>query len=980
MDVRQSRLIEDMAGIFRGEILCDPLARSLYASDGSLHQITPLGIARPLDRDDVLTLVRYAAENHIPLVPRGAGTSVAGESLGAGIVVDFSRHMHAIEEIGPQTVRVQPGVVLSRLNHRLRESRRYFPPDPSNGETTTIGSMLALDAAGSHSIRIGSTRDHVTSIDVVTARGFHFEAANEPVHPLPADSSVLVDNATFKRTLVHRLASLLESNADLIRTKQPERQIRNRAGYMLRGVLSNSHLSLPRMLVGSEGTLGLFTSATLKTSALPANRSVLLIAFESVESAINAVQLITRHQPSGCDLVDRRLLTLARDLDPRFTLLIPAAAEAALIIEQTGFSQPEVSQRVRDLTLDLKSLPDAGRILFEANTPDEIDFVWSLPARVISLLNRARGDSSPVPIVEDIAVPPESLLDFISRARRIWQNREITVSLYAHAAVGQVHMRPFLRAPLKGSDLEELAHDLYQEALAVGGTISGEHGLGLSRTAFLPMQYGELCRVFQQVKMLFDPDHLLNPGKVLSLDPHLTIHHLRPQTVIPTPLVDLQLKWSPSEFGSSAMACHGCGACKTQETTSRMCPFFRSDPSEERSPRAKANAIRAIVDGRLPQHELASNDMQKLSRLCFNCKQCQIECPTGINIPHLMLEAKSQYVAANGPKMADWFLSRVHAWSDLICRFSWLVNPLLNVRSVRWTMEKLIGISRHRKLPSFARRTFLKSAPKEWMLPPVSLRDPVPVIYFVDHFANNHDTELAFAFSRILEHHGLTLHVPPSQVRSGMALISTGDLDGARQLASHNVRILAEFAREGCPIVCTEPAAAVCLKFEYPRLLDHPDVQLVANHVIEAGEFLTGLHAKGLLKTEFVPLPLRGVYHTPCHLKALGRETPLMELCKLIPQLQISPVEHGCSGLAGTYGLTAQNFDESLRIGQKLMEQMRSELFEFGMTECSSCKFQMEQQSATPTLHPLKLLALAYGLLPEIRRKLKPNSRKLLTS
>ena len=979
---RQSRLIEDLAGIFRGEILCDSLSKALYASDGSLHQITPFGVACPRDREDVVTLMRYAAENRLPIVPRGAGTSVGGEALGSGIVVDFARHMNTVEEIGTQTIRVQPGIVHRRLNHLLRESGRYFPPDPSNSATTTIGSMLALDAAGSHSIRVGSTRDHVASLEVVMANGQMFEAANESHESLAmtAAESPLDDSVSLKRMLLSRLVPLLKSNEKLIDEKQPARQFRNRAGYMLRGVLAESQVSFPRLLIGSEGTLGVFTAATLRTSALPAFRCALLILFESVESAIHAVQTIALQHPSACDLLDRRLLTLARDVEPRFANLIPAAAEAALIVELTGFSHAEISLQVHDLMKRLKDLPDAGRSLFEATTFDEIEFLWSLTSHVVPILNRVRGEMSPVPIVEDIAVPPEALLDFVTRARRVLQKHEVTASLYAHAAAGQVHMRPFLPMPLDARRMENLARDLYHAALSVGGSISGEHGLGLSRTAFLRSQYGELYRVFQEVKEIFDPHNLLNPGKVLSDDPHLTINHLRPRPESPSPLVELQLKWSPSEFQATAMSCHGCGDCRSQEPETRMCPFFHVETSEQRSPRAKANAIRAIIDGRLPAHELASSDMQRLSKLCFNCKQCQLECPSKVDVPHLMLEAKAQYVAANGPRMADWFLSRVHAWDDTLCRLSRLINPLLNTASFRWMLERVVGVSRRRKLPPLTRRTFLKSAPHEWLSPPVSLRDPHPVIYFVDHFANSHDTELAFAFGRIIEHHGRKLHVPPSQKRSGMAFISTGDLESARLLAETNIRVLAEFAREGCPIVCTEPSAVVCLKYEYPRLIDHPDVKLVADHVIEAGEFLSQWHQQQLLRTDFSPLPFKTTYHTPCHLRALGRTAPLVELCRLIPQFQASTVDHGCSGLAGTFGLTREHFDESLAIGHKLMEQMRSDQIDFGLTECSSCKLQMEQQSTTPTLHPLKVLALAYNLMPDIHRRLKPNFKKLVTS
>lgn len=971
-----------MAGIFRGEIHCDLLSRSLYASDGSLHQITPFGVACPRDREDVQTLVRYAAEESIPLVARGAGSSVGGESLGNGIIVDFSRHMNGIEEVATQTVRVQAGVVHSRLNRLLKDSGRYFPPDPSNTNTTTIGSMLALDSAGSHSIRIGSTRDHVVSIEVVTAEGLCFEATNESLESLAIAAAELQldDTIALKRNLASRLANLLASNAKLIETKQPLRQFRNRAGYMLRGVLTPSHLAFPRLLVGSEGTLGLFTSATLRTLPLPAHRCAMLILFESVESAVQAVQTISLLKPSACDLLDRRLLTLARDVDSRFASLIPATAEAALIVEQTGASQAEITLQAHELMLRLKDMSDAGRSVFEATTFDEIEFLWSLPHRVVPLLNRARGETSPVPIVEDIAVPPDALPEFVARARRILQKHEVTASLYAHAAAGQLHMRPFLPMPLDAHRMEDLARDLYHASLSVGGSISGEHGLGISRTAFLRSQYGELYRVFQHIKSIFDPNNLLNPGKVLSDDPHLTINHLRPLPVDPSPLVELQLNWSPGEFGATAVHCHGCGACRTREPDSRMCPFFHVDPAEQRAPRAKANAVRAIIDGRLAAHEMASSEMNRLAKLCFNCKQCQLECPSTVNIPHLVLEAKAQYVLANGPKMSEWFLSRVHAWGDLLCRFSWLINPLLNTDGVRWLLERLFGVARHRKLPPFARKTFLNSAPRDWTAPPVSLRDPHPVIYFVDHFANCHDPELAYAFGRIVEHHGLKIHVPPTQVRSGMAHISTGDLEPARQLAEKNVKLLAEFAREGCPIVCTEPAAAVCLKFEYPKITKHPDVQTVAGQVIEAGDFFQRLHLQKQFRTDFAPIPQKAIYHTPCHLRSLGHSTPLIELCRLIPQLETTSEELGCSGLAGTFGLASEFFEESLAIGGRLIERMQSSEIQFGLTECSSCKLQMEQKTSTPTLHPLKMLALAYGLMPEIRRKLKLNHRRRLTS
>ncbi len=982
MDVRQTRLVEDLAGLFRGELACDPISTSLYATDGSLHQMTPLAIACPRDRDDLITLVNYAAEQHLPLIARGAGTSVGGESLGQGIVVDFSRHMNAIEQISEQTVRVQPGVVHSVLNRALSRSGRCFAPDPSNSTTTTIGSMIALDAAGSHSLRIGSTRDHVVNMDVVLANGTSFLAENEALDSLTAADSLTNGGAT-KHEIIRKLVELLTEHETLIKEKQPADLPRNRAGYFLRGVLSATELNLPRMLVGSEGTLAMFTSATLKTVASPAHRGAMLISFATLEGAVRAVSNITLDRPSACDLLDRRLLTLARETDSRFERLLPASAEAALLVEHVGFSENEVAGKLTSLARRLGDLKDSGATAFVARTLQELDFLWSLPHRVVPLLNGVRAkSSSPLPLVEDISVPPEALEEFIARMRRILQRHEVTASLYSHAAVGQLHIRPFLPLPTShdASRLEALARDLYHAALSLGGSISGEHGLGLSRTAFLRSQYGELYRVFQEVKDLFDPQNLLNPGKVLTDDPHLTVRYLRPVVTTQPQLYELQLLWAPSEMSDAATACHGCGACRTQEPEQRMCPFFRSHPTEENSPRAKANAVRAVFDERIPTHALASTEMRNLAGRCFNCKQCEIDCPNHVDVSHLMIEAKAQHLATNGPLTSEWFLSRVHSWGDFLCRISWLVNPLLNNASARWVLERTLGVAAERRLPPFARRPFLKIARREWTAPPANIRNGQPVVYFVDHFANYHDTELATAFARILEHNGQKVHVPPRQLPSGMGMISMGDLDTARPIAENNVRILADFAREGSPIVVTEPAAAVCLKYEYPKLVPHPDAQVVADRVIEAGEFLSGLRRQGNLRTDFCELPLVATYHTPCHLKSLGTSTPLLDLCNLIPRFSGRNEESGCSGFAGTFGLTRENFQESLVIGKTLIEQMRRDDHQLGLTECSSCRMQMEQRTPTPTLHPLKILALAWGLMPEIHRRLRPNTRKRLTS
>ncbi|MBQ18950.1 MAG: oxidase [Planctomycetaceae bacterium] len=976
MDEQRQRMTEDLGSVLQGELLVDPLSTMLYASDASLYQVEPLAVACPKTLDDVISIVRYANETGVGVFPRGAGSGVAGGCLGRGIVVDFSRHLHRVLSVDSQTVTVEAGVVRDQLNRQLRPLGRYFPPDPSNGPITTIGGMLAVDAAGSRSVRIGSTRDHVAKLEMVLADGTIIEAGSEPLIGRTADPG------DPHQRLCDGLARILRENNELIQERQPLLP-RNCSGYHLRGILSKDRLELARMLVGSEGTLGLFTSATLHTSPLPSHRGIVLLLFGSLEEATRCVQAITPLQPSACDLMDRRVLSLGREADPRFAAMIPAGSEAALIVEQTGNSRREIQNRIARVVSAARATAQSTHVAHEAFDFDDVEFLWSLPQRVVPLLTRLKGTTRPLPFVEDIAVPPENLHDFLLATQRVFQDHEVTASLYAHAAAGQLHLRPFLPQPSDetGPKIEELAHDLYEVVFQQGGTISGEHGDGLARTAFVPSQYGPLYRVFQFIKDLFDPQRRLNPGKILGDDPHLTRRNFRPlptiTTATPPELVSLKFSWAPEELVEVAGDCNGCGVCRTQSRVQRMCPFFRINPSEHASPRAKANAIRAL-HGPLAATALETEQLHQLASLCFNCKQCQLECPGHVNVPHLMIEAKAARVDADGLGRFDWTASRVHSLSAFGSIMPRAANWLLTQPSARWFLEKLLGIHRERKLPLLARRSFLRSLKRRWTIRPRPGSNPRPVVYFVDHFANHHDPELAMSLVRVLEHNKIPVHVPRDQQPSGMNLVSAGDLSEARELAAWNLRELGELAREGHRIICTEPSAAVCLKQEYPELLDHPDAAAVAEQVVEAGTFLAERHEAGELSLDFQPLELTVGYHTPCHLKTLDDSSSFQDLLSLIPGLQVSTIEEGCSGMAGAYGIMQENYATSMEIGRPLMSRMQRGDLNIGTTECSSCRIQMQQGTTIQTLHPLKLLALSYGLAPEIRQRLSAPGQKLV--
>jgi FAD/FMN-containing dehydrogenase/Fe-S oxidoreductase len=993
MDQQRARIQEDLRGLLAGQVRCDDVFLQLYSSDASIYQIRPLGVVMPRNTADVSAAVRYAKENNLPIHARGAGTGLAGESLGPGLVIDFSRHLRRVIQCDGESVRVQPGVVHERLNAHLARFGRHFGPDPAMSGVTTMGSVLALDASGSHWLRYGSARRHVQSLQVVLDDGQVMEVGQESLALLqPADTggTGAIDR---RHDLVGRLAELLSREAATIQRHQPKSLV-NRCGYHLDGVLTSTHLDLARMIVGSEGTLALITEATLATQPLPRHRGLAVLLFDRLDSALRAVQEIVPMGPSACDLMDRRHLSLAREADSRYDPLIPPATEALLLVEYDGDDPAEVRSRVQlvsDRIRRRRRLAFDSRQVFEAA---ELELYWLLARKVVSTLHRVKGNTRPLPLVEDMAVPPAALPSFMVEMQNILKRHQVTASLFGHVGHGQLHLRPFvdLADTAEVHKMQELAGELYQAVFAVGGTISGEHAAGLSRTQFLAQQYGELYDVFREVKRIFDPQNVFNPGKVIGDDPQLMLKNLRPSGEPPQvepsdngeaerrrSVVELQLAWSPSEMAEMARSCNGCGNCRVQSADARMCPVFRFAPAEEASPRAKANLMRGILSGEIEASTLASDEFKAVADLCVNCHQCRLECPSNVDIPKLMLEAKAEYVASNGLRFGDWLLTHL----DLVGSVGNLVSPLVNWaianRWMRWLIEKLFGIAQGRKLPRFAPRSFIRRAGRRRLTRPTR-RSGRKVLFFVDVYANYHDTQLAEALVAVMEHNGVAVYVHPGQWSSGMSMLTLGAVDRVRTVAEHNIALLAEAVRQGYHIVTIEPAAALCLTREYLSLVNDDDAQLVAQNTSEACTYLWKLHTAGALQLDFKPINATLGYHLPCHLRALEVGTPGMNLLKLIPGLSLQRMERGCSGMAGTFGLKQANYRASLRAGWELISSIRDGNVQAGTTECSSCKMQMEQGSSKPTIHPLKLLALAYGLLPESQSPLNLQSEELIVT
>ena len=1014
MEEQRRRLVEDLGDAIEGDIRVDRSMTAVYSTDASLYEMEPVAVAFPKNSHDVEVLAAYSADNGIPIIARGAGSGLAGGAIGHGIVVDFSRYMNGILQMEGDCVRVQPGVVRDQLNRFLRPYGRYFAPDPSNSRITTIGGMLGVDAAGSHAVRYGSTRDHVLSIECVLSGGQRLELGRESHHSAAAAVPRVVDfsadsrlsggievradgnrlsaltSATRRIDLIDRVTGLLDEFDSLIRQHQPP-LLRNCSGYMLRGIRQPGYLDLARMLVGSEGTLAMFTEATLYTMPLPAFRSAAMLMFPTLEQAVNAMQLLLPLEPSACDLMDRRVLSLGRGLDNRFRAIVLAEAEAGLMIEFPGASEREVRDRLADSQRLLREQGVQYQLTREATSYDEVELLWSLPSQVVSLLDSLKGHSRPLPFVEDAAVPPERLAEFLVAAQKVFQKHEVTASLYSHAASGQVHFRPILPIPHRGDTtaLEAIARDLYRQVLNFGGSISGEHGDGLSRTAFIRTQYGPLYRAFQQLKEIFDPLRLMNPEKIVSNDPQLTVRYLRQTKVIQSSATDLrssllpvmQLAWNADEIADAAVRCNGCGSCRQTVAPARMCPFVENDGDEEVSPRAKADLIRRSLCSEDGTDLPAAESSRRIIESCFNCKQCQLDCPSEVNIPQLVIEARAQFVQVHGLNRKMRLLSRVHQYARTGTRFSFLINPLMRRSLFRRLLQRFTGIAAERRLPAFSRTPFLLSQRVRRDDNTGAPGSPKPtVVYFVDYFANHHDPELAEAFVRILEHNGFRVFIPRGQTVSGMSMVSVGDLSAARIVAEQNLRELAEPAREGYPILCTEPSAAVCLTQEYPLLVSSSDAEIVAQQTQDAGSFLSELNRCGRLKKDFAPLDLTVGWHTPCHVRAIRRGTPMLDLLRLIPGLKIRTIEKGCTGMAGTFGLAAENFQQSLAIGAELIHEMQTIDAFAGVTDCSSCRMQMEQAATIPTLHPIKLMAMSYGLMPRLKERLTSKPHGLAMS
>jgi FAD/FMN-containing dehydrogenase/Fe-S oxidoreductase len=943
----------DLRSRIEGEVLFDSLHRTLYSTAACIYQILPLGAVVPRHEADVRSVLEYSARHGIPVTARGGGTGLAGQTLGRGIVLDFSKYFKRVADIDPTagTVRVEPGVVASQLNRVLRRHGMQFGPDPSSSSFCTLGGMIANNAGGSHTVRHGATRENTVSLRVALADASVIETAplaRAALERLPADAAGGggvagaggAEGRETQRRLAAGLAGIVDRHRRTIEERAPKTR-RNSSGYALIDAAGGT-VDLAKILVGSEGTLGLVLDATLRIVPIARERATALVLFDDLERAGAAVVEVLRSDPSAVELLDRTFVEVIREADAAAAASLPAGTEALLIVELEGNEPLEVQGRMAGLAARLTGRDRLASEVRRSVRPEDAARIWAVRKAASPILSRREGRLRNTRFIEDAAIRPEQMAEFVSRLRALLRKFELRAAIFGHAGDCNLHCNPLMsqKDPRDLRKMEAVAEEFVDLVIGMGGSLSGEHGDGRLRTPYLRRAYGPLVDAFEEVKALFDPRRILNPGIVvhdgsysLTDDMRYGEHYRRRPT---STSIDEE-RWQ-----QEIEKCHGCGACRN------YCPVAAETHDEAATARAKANLLRAVVSGRLDPEVMVEDGFKAVMDLCVNCRLCHSECPTAIDIPGMAVMAKEIYVRSRGPRLADRVLTASGAMLRLGTTLAPLANAALRSPLVRRAMAALTGIAENRRMQPFASRAL---SPRMPSVEPGGRR----VAYFHGCFGGYQDVENeGRAAVELLESLGCDVAIPPQEC-CGIAAITYGHLDEVRASAERNVATFLELVRRGYTLVYSAPSCGLALVEDYPRLLGTPQSEVLARHTREICDYvLSILAADPDLRARLRPVPLRVTYHNPCHFQARGMGDSVVRLLGMVPGVEVVPiVEDHCCGIAGTFGMKETNFDLSMRMGRPLFESIERTGVGVVATGCGTCKIQIEQGSRLPVVHPI---------------------------
>jgi FAD/FMN-containing dehydrogenase/Fe-S oxidoreductase len=950
------------------DVRYDRLSRALYATDASVYQIVPLMVAFPATADDVVAAVRVCAQFSVPITARGGGTSQAGQSIGSGVILDCSKHFNRVLEINPheRSVRVEPGCVLDDLNLALKPYGLQFAPDVSTSNRATIGGMIANNSSGARSVWYGKTIDHVRELTAVLSDGslVHVKPLTEPELKATCAQQDL-EGACYRVT--RRLAA---EHADEIDRRFPK-ILRRVGGYNLdqfvpqrERSLSDIHFNLAGLFVGSEGTLGLTVEAKLALVELPRARATLVVEFASLLEALAATPLILEHAPAAVEVVDQYVLDSTR-LNPEASRLrdfLEGDPAAILLIELYGDHAELLTPRLAALEDQLR-LRGFGYYQLAVTDPVAQARVWKLRTMALGLSMAEKGDAKAISFVEDSAVAPEYLHDYIDEFLKIITRYQTKAGVYAHASVGCLHVRPVIN--LKTEEgvraFTAIAGEVSDLVLKYGGALSGEHGDGLVRSPFQEKMYGTvLYQAFRELKRTFDPHYLLNPGKIVDAPPLSTNLRYGPSYV--TPAITTTFDFTPDGgLLPAAELCAGVGACrKKREGT--MCPSFQATHDEKDSTRGRANLLRMAITGQLGFDGFTDPAVGDVLDLCLECKACKSECPTNVDMARVKAEFLHQYHRKHGLPWRNWVFGRVaelgRIGSALAPASSWLMQSGL----VRRLNERFLGIDRRRVAPAFARRSLVRrfsSLPRNADFK----RAPYRVLLFPDTFANYFQPEVGTASIELLQRVGCTVTLGPRSLRCcGRPFISNGLLDHAVASAHHNVERLHDWASRGGTIITCEPSCILTIKDDYSALLQgrlRKQAETVARACLTFEEYFESILAAAASHPfEWKPGPRQILAQAHCHQRSLVGTRPMLTILRTLPGTEVIDVDAGCCGMAGSFGYEAEHYEISRLVGeQRLFPAIRQSRSDTVVVAPGfSCRLQIQHFTGRPAIHPAELL------------------------
>jgi FAD/FMN-containing dehydrogenase/Fe-S oxidoreductase len=986
----------------RGTVLFDDASRGRFATDASIYQIMPAGVFVPCDDADLGTALAIARDLGVSVVPRGAGTSQCGQTIGSGLVIDTSKHLRRILDIDAEkrTALVEPGLVLDHLNARLAPLGLWFPVDVSTGAQATLGGMAGNNSCGSRSIAYGNMVHNVLGIGAWLADGSPAEFG-----PLGG----LTGRAASIGEFVRRLAA--EHRPEII--ERWPKVMRRVGGYNLdifdnqseRPYTGDGSVNLAHLLVGSEGTLAYTRTLTLKLAPRPAHRVLGVVNFPSFRASMQAAQHLVTLGPSAVELVDRIMIELALT-NPNYRPILDTALigrpAAILLVEFCGEDLDGLQSKLTALAALMGDLGLPGSVV-SLTEPSAQKNLWDVRKAGLNIMMSLKGDGKPVSFIEDCAVPLEHLPDYTDALTEIFERHGTHGTWYAHASVGTLHVRPILDMRRDGPEggarrMRAIAEEAAALVRKFRGAYSGEHGDGLCRGEWIRWQFGDsLYRAFRAIKRELDPHGLFNPGKII--DPprmdDVALFRLAPPAA-PRPYRTLPLKpvldWSEWDvqndpltekitapgsggdpargFAKAVEMCNNNGHCR-QFDAGTMCPSYRVTRDEQHLTRGRANTLRLALSGQLGSDALTGRAVREAMDLCVGCKGCKRECPTGVDMARMKIEFLAHYKARHGHTLKDRLIGRLPDYAATASRLARLSNLRETLPGARWLAERLLGLSARRSLPRWRADTFWRVpgihglASRETVLEAGARGDKAAVL-FADTFNATFERENAVAAARVLRAAGYLVHVPvprgDAQDRShfccGRTYLSVGMIDEARGKAQRLIRELEEFARRGIAIVGLEPSCLLTLRDEALVMGLGEAASLVASQALLFEEFVAREARRGRFAARFTPLARPVLVHGHCHQKAFAAVAPILEVLDLVPNCKPRLIESSCCGMAGSFGYEAEHYAVSMRMAElALLPAVRAAPDALVVADGTSCRHQIAHGAQRSAVHAAQLLA-----------------------